>query len=226
MPPNSAPCRRAPATRSPSSARRLRRAGSRAGSPCRRAPSRGCGAASPSCSKLLDDDGRRVRNLVAELAEDLLADELGREEALVAIGDVVVADRAAATAGSMLRDLRLQRRRARVPRSADTGTIAANSRSAAISRDARQQRALVRRRRSILLTRDDHRHASRQQRDDRAIRGGEARGVDDQHDDVDVGEAVAHRAVQPIVQRRAMLRLEAGRVDEDELRVAVASGCR
>ena len=40
-----APCRGAPASRSPSSARRLRRAGSRAGSPCRRRRSRECAAA-------------------------------------------------------------------------------------------------------------------------------------------------------------------------------------
>jgi Tfp pilus assembly PilM family ATPase len=39
--------------------------------------------------ELLDLDGHAVGELLAELAEQLLAQELGRQEALAAVGDVV-----------------------------------------------------------------------------------------------------------------------------------------
>ena len=101
--------------------------------------------------ELVDCHGRRIRNFVAELAKDLLAHELGREETLVAIGDVVG---------------RIERRRQeaaarRSPPSAHRAACRAPRRPArwprsravrAISASERQQRATCRRRRSILLT--------------------------------------------------------------------------
>ena len=86
-----------------------------------------------------DDHGRRVRHLVAELAKDLLAHELGGEEALVAIGQLVVGVERRSF-GQMLRDRLASAPAGRCRARREIGTSAANSRNAAISRDARQQR--------------------------------------------------------------------------------------
>jgi hypothetical protein len=74
----------------------------------------------------LDDDSACIRQLVAELAEDFLADHFGSEKPLARFGDLV-----RAVQRRLLRqvaDDRARKRFDRVARVADTGTISANSR--------------------------------------------------------------------------------------------------
>ena len=102
--------------------------------------------------------------------------------------------------------------------SALTGTMAANGKQRGQLRHLRQQRVLVLQA-VDLVERDDDARARRQQADHRAIGSGGAAGLDHQHRRVDVGEALGHRAVHPLVEPRAVPRLKAGRVDEDDLGV-------
>ena len=155
-------------------ARRPRPAGSRAGSSCRRRPSRGCGAARRRARSCSIADRRGVGHLVAQQAEDLLADELGGEKALVAVGELVLADTAAATTGSASRDLGACSSASCAPRSAEIGTIAANGYSGATSA-SRGSSARLSRDEVDLVERGDDRHARRQQRDHRAVGLGHAR---------------------------------------------------
>ena len=79
--------------------------------------------------ELVDRDRRLVRHLLAEQPEDLLADELRREEALVAVGDLVGTVEGG-DSGSSARTSETRRSSAS-PFAALTGTIAANGRSSA-----------------------------------------------------------------------------------------------
>ena len=54
----------------------------------------------------------------------------------------------------------------------------------------------------------------------------EAAGLDHEQHHVDVGQRAGDGAVERAVQRGGVAGLEAGRVDEDELRVADACACR
>ena len=70
-----------------------------------------------------------------------------------------------------------------------------------------------------LVQRDDHAGACRQQADHRTIGVRGPSRLDHEDRRVDVGEALRDRLVHPVVQARAVLRLESRRVDEDELRI-------
>ena len=54
-----------------------------------------------------------------------------------------------------------------------------------------------------------------------AIGADDPRGIEHEHDGIHTGQALAHRVIQPIVEAGAMPRLEAGRVDEHELRIGI-----
>ena len=96
--------------------------------------------------------------------------------------------------------------------------MAANGNSAAISA-IRGSSAALSATRSILLTAATTGTRAGSSANDFAIGGGHPRGIEHQHHDVDAGQRLAHRAIEAVVERRAMPRLEAGRVDVRDLRV-------
>ena len=85
------PSARARACRSRAGARRPCRSRSPSGRRARPRSPRRCAAAPPSSStKLLDLHRRRIRQLLAELAHQLLAHQFAGEEALALVGDLVL----------------------------------------------------------------------------------------------------------------------------------------
>ena len=73
---------------------------------------------------------------------------------------------------------------------------------------------------SSLLATSSDRDAGLEQRQHLGVRRRELARLDDEQDQVDVADGAHHGLVQRLVQRRAVARLEARRIDEDELRRA------
>ena len=168
--------------------------------------------------ELVDPHSRGVGNLVAEQAKDLLADELGGEEALVAIGEVVLGiQRRRHAAGA--RRSRPQARAAACPappisaRSPRTGTAPRSPRCAAAAPPCPATR-------SILLTAATTGTRAGSSANDRAIGVGDPRGIDHEHHDTSTPPSASRTArLRRSLSARAMPRLEAGRVDVHHLRV-------
>ena len=164
----------------------------------------------------LDRNRRRIGNFFAEEPEDLLADELGGEKALVAVGDRVGVEQRGAGRQQLARfgEERVERPRpsprspARsrrtdgAPRAPPSAAAAGRGPSAGRPCSARQSPACLPA--AGGSPRDRRPSCARPRRRDRGV---------------DVGDALAHRPVHPIVQARAVLRLESRRVDEHELGV-------
>ena len=121
----------------------------------------------PSRLELLDRPPRRVGQLVAQQAEDALAHELGGEEALGAVGDLVLARRSAAPRAGSLRISSSSALRAACP-SPRSPARAPRSRARRARVDAASRRACAWSRDAVdLVQREDHRLARRQERQHR-----------------------------------------------------------
>ena len=180
----------------------------------------------PFVLEAVDRHRRAVGQLLAEQPEELLAQQLGGEEALVAVGELVLriqrrplaAGRAAISPQQLVElrpasarsPARSRRRRASARRCASNGSSGALSPTMSI----------------LLIARSTTCPASGSSASTARSAAVEAQRLDHEEDHVDVREPPRAPPVQPVVERARDGASEARRVDEDELRALGVSGCR
>ena len=179
---------------------------------------RGDAAQPPFLLVLVDDDRRGVGQLVAGEPEQLLADDLGGEEAVAPVGE-----RAFIVQPRLLRqvrgDDRKQSLRVRGLRRRKRDELGEGMARLHLLQPGREVGAAGHR---VELVGDEERGlARRQQGEDGFVFLAEAARLDDEENDVDVAERARDGAVQRAIERGGMPRLEARRIDEDELRFAL-----
>jgi hypothetical protein len=104
------------------------------------------------------------------------------------------------------------------PFSAETGRISAEVVQGRQLLDEGQQLGLVGEA-VDLVDHQQHRRGGRQHAQDFGFATAPVAGLDHQQDDIDIGEAGRDAAVHQSVERVLVRHLEAGRIDEDELRI-------
>ena len=171
----------------------------------------------------LDDDGHAVRDLLARVPEDLLADELRHEEARGLIGERLFVVHLRLD-GQERQELAEEAVDAVVPARAD-GDDRMEPAFFADGREDRQERAALSPSRSILLSARMVRPAGRSapcRPSMRRRRRGSLLRVDDEDDGVGVVDSLARGVVHEAPEAGPRL-VEAGRVDEEVLRVLVGA---
>ena len=169
----------------------------------------------PSSSNLSIMHGAAVGQLVAGQAEQLLAHDLAGQEAVAAVGERVFLVQPLAFG---------QVRREDLEQALHVGVLLRRHRhelgeGMALLHALQPGQHVVAALDGVELVGDQqHRLVRRQQRQHLGIVQPEAAGLDHEQHHVDVGQRGQHGAVERAVQRGAVLHLEAGRVDEDELR--------
>ena len=180
---------------------------------------------------LVDDDGDRVRQLVAHALERGLADELGDHDELGLVGELAVGVERRALGQQP--DEQVGEQLHLVAATPPTPARPRPTRCRA-SRRAARPRAAAGRRPScgdeVGLGDDrDLRRAPRRARARCAMNRSPGPiglvGRQAEADDVDLGPRLAHERVEPLAEQRARL-VQAGRVDEHELGVGRGARCR
>ena len=165
----------------------------------------------------VDHDGRGVGQFVAGQAEQLFADDLARQEAVAAVGQ-----RIGIVQPGLLRQIGFDD----AEQAVDIVRLAGRQRhelgkGMALLHALQPGRDVGAAVYGVELVGDqEDRPIGRGERQHLGIVQAEASGLDHEQQHVDIADHAVHGAVQGAVQRRVVAGLEAGRVDEDELRRA------